>query len=122
MFVDPTWVSSGYGDLQYKVVCLDGMNVDGWIITFDGTPGVFVLSRTDNPSRAPIQPEHMTAGPFPTEGAALLAAEECKKRGYVAWAIFKGERFDQSRRLSGPNYIHHNEPVRNPAWLSAHGM
>ena len=57
-----------------------------------------------------------------TETIGKIAAEECKKRGYVAWAIFKGESFTRSRRLSGPNYIHHNEPVRNPAWLSAHGM
>lgn len=51
-----------------------------------------------------------------------IAAEECKKRGYVAWAIFKGESFTNSHPLSDPWYVDRSKPVRNPAWLSAYGM
>lgn len=51
-----------------------------------------------------------------------IAAEECEKRGYVAWAIFKGERFTNSVRVSEIWYVNPQEPVRDLAWLSAHGM
>ena len=51
-----------------------------------------------------------------------IAAEECKKRGYVAWAIFKGESFTNSSPLSDPWYVDRGEPVRNPARLNAHSM
>ena len=51
-----------------------------------------------------------------------IAEEECKKRGYVAWAIFKGESFTNSVRVSDVWYIVPREPVRDPVWLSAHGM
>lgn len=51
-----------------------------------------------------------------------IAAEECKKRGYEAWAIFKGESFTNSVRVSNIWYAHTQEPVQEPAWLSAHGM
>jgi hypothetical protein len=51
-----------------------------------------------------------------------LAAEECKKRGYIAWAIFKGESFTNSVRVSHIWHAHAQEPARDPAWLSAHGM
>lgn len=57
----------------------------------------------------------------PTDNAAI-AARECKARGYVAWAIFRGETFTRSARVSGPHYLTQSEPVRNPAWLAAHGM
>lgn len=51
-----------------------------------------------------------------------IAADECKKRGYVAWAIFKGESFTNSVRVSDIWYVVPQEPVKDPAWLSAHGM
>lgn len=51
-----------------------------------------------------------------------IAAEECKKRGYDAWAIFKGESFTNSSPLSEVWYVNPQEPVSNPAWLNAHGM
>ena len=51
-----------------------------------------------------------------------IAAEECKKRGYVAWAIFMGESFTNSVRVSNVWYIVSQEPVQDPVWLSAHGM
>ena len=51
-----------------------------------------------------------------------LAAEECKKRGYISWAIFKGESFTNSVRVSHIWHAHTQEPARDPAWLSAHGM
>lgn len=49
-----------------------------------------------------------------------IAEEECAKRGYIAWAIFRGETFTRSQRVSQINYITSSAPVRNPAWLSAH--
>ena len=51
-----------------------------------------------------------------------IAAEECKKRGYIAWAIFKGGSFTNSVRVSNVWYIVSQEPVQDPVWLSAHGM
>ena len=51
-----------------------------------------------------------------------LAAEECKKRGYISWAIFKGESFTNSVRVSHIWHAHTQEPARDPAWLSAYGM
>lgn len=51
-----------------------------------------------------------------------IAADECKKRGYAAWAIFKGESFTNSVRVSHIWYIVPQEPVREPSWLSAHGI
>ena len=51
-----------------------------------------------------------------------IAAEECKKRGYIAWAIFKGGSFTNSVLVSNVWHAHSQAPVLNPAWLSAHGM
>lgn len=51
-----------------------------------------------------------------------IAADECKKRGYVAWAIFKGESFTNSVRVSHIWHARAQEPARDPAWLSAHDM
>ncbi len=51
-----------------------------------------------------------------------IAADECKKRGYVAWAIFKGESFTNSVRVSHIWHARAQEPARDPAWLSAHGI
>lgn len=50
------------------------------------------------------------------------AANECKRRGYIAWRIFKGEAFSRSAPVSGLWYVAEDKPVRNPAWLSAHSM
>lgn len=46
-----------------------------------------------------------------------IAADECKKRGYVAWAIFKGESFTSSVKVSDRWYVNESKPVRGPAWL-----
>ena len=51
-----------------------------------------------------------------------IATNECKKRGYVAWAIFKGESFTNSVRVSHIWHARAQEPAREPSWLSAHGM
>lgn len=53
---------------------------------------------------------------------AETAQEECQRRGYVAWRIFKGDRLDSASPISQLWYVHKNEQVRNPSWLSAHGM
>jgi hypothetical protein len=34
-----------------------------------------------------------------------LAAKECKKRGFIAWSIFKGATFFNAKRVSGPWYV-----------------
>lgn len=41
-----------------------------------------------------------------------IAAEECKKRGYEAWAIFKGESFMNAVRVSNVWYVVPQEPVQ----------
>ena len=51
-----------------------------------------------------------------------IAADECKRRVYIAWAIFKGESFTNSVQVSDIWYVVPQEPVKDPAWLSAHGM
>lgn len=48
-----------------------------------------------------------------------IAAQECEKRGYVAWQVHQGN-FARSNPVSGVWYVHKNEPVHNPCWLSAH--
>jgi hypothetical protein len=50
------------------------------------------------------------------------AAAECQRRGYIAWRIFKGESFTRSAPISQLWFVSKDEPVRNPAWLSAHAM
>jgi len=50
------------------------------------------------------------------------AAAECKRRGYIAWRIFKGASFTRSAPVSQLWFVHQDEPVSNPAWLSAHAM
>ena len=51
-----------------------------------------------------------------------IAEEECKRRVYIAWAIFWGESFTNSVRVSHIWHAHAQEPAREPSWLSAHGM
>lgn len=48
------------------------------------------------------------------------AASECQRRGYAAWRIFKGESFTRSAPISQVWYVHPDEPVINPVWLSAY--
>ena len=50
------------------------------------------------------------------------AAAECKRRGYLAWRIFKGDTFTRSAPISQMWHANNPAPVRNPAWLSAHAM
>ena len=48
-----------------------------------------------------------------------IAAEECKKRGFVAWQIHSGD-FRQSKPISQIWHVTNDEPVKNPVWLSAY--
>jgi hypothetical protein len=48
-----------------------------------------------------------------------IAAQECKKRGFVAWQIHSGD-FRKSQPISQVWYTHDDEPVKNPLWLSAY--
>ena len=50
------------------------------------------------------------------------AAQECKRRGYVAWRVFKGEAFTRSAPISQLWYVNNAAQTHNPVWLSAHGM
>jgi hypothetical protein len=50
------------------------------------------------------------------------AAAECKRRGYLAWRIFRGESFTRSAPVSQLWYANTTTPTRNPAWLGAMGM
>lgn len=50
------------------------------------------------------------------------AANECKRRGYLAWRIFKGEAFSRSAPVSQLWYVNVTGQLHNPSWLSAHGM
>lgn len=49
-----------------------------------------------------------------------ISAAECKKRGYIAWRIFKGETFTRSTAVSGLWFVDNSKPVINPVWLSAY--
>ena len=51
-----------------------------------------------------------------------IAEEECRKRGYEAWAVFRGESLMNGGRVSEIWCVNPQEPVREPSWLSAHGM
>jgi len=59
-------------------------------------------------------------GRLSTETIGSIAAAECTKRKYAAWRIFKGETFTRSAPVSQLWYVHNDQPVRNPVWLSAH--
>lgn len=61
-------------------------------------------------------------GRYRSETNGKIAADECKKRGYVAWRIFSGESFTRSRPVSQLWYVTSDKHVSNPAWLSSHGM
>lgn len=41
-------------------------------------------------------------GRLSKQAIARIAETECMKRGYTAWAIFRGETFTRSHKVSGP--------------------
>lgn len=47
---------------------------------------------------------------------AETAAAECKKRGYVAWRLYKGDSFTRSMPISGMWYTNDPHPSTHPAW------
>ena len=49
-----------------------------------------------------------------------IAKQECIKRKYLGWRIFKGESFTRSKPVSQLWYERPNEGVKNPVWLSAY--
>jgi len=50
-----------------------------------------------------------------------IAAQECSKRGYVAWQVHAG-CFRESNPISQVWYVSESKPVQKPVWLSAHAM
>ena len=50
-----------------------------------------------------------------------ISAQECQKRGFVAWQIHEGD-FRESKPISQVWYVNESKPVFNPSWLSAHSM
>lgn len=50
-----------------------------------------------------------------------ISAQECLKRGFVAWQIHQGD-FRESKPISQIWYVSESKPFVNPAWLSAHSM
>ncbi len=79
--------------------------ITGNIIEACGDRSVIVLDGRNAPS---------------TLGA--IAESECKRRGFVAWRIFRGESFTRSAPVSQLWFVHEDKPVSNPVWLSAHSM
>lgn len=61
-------------------------------------------------------------GRLSAENIGRIAAEECRRRGFVAWQVFKGESFTRSRAVSGRWPVCESRPAKAPVWLSAHGM
>lgn len=58
-------------------------------------------------------------GRLSSENIGKIAAECCKQRKYLAWAIFKGESFTRSKRISQLWYVHKAD---NTAMSASHGM
>lgn len=50
-----------------------------------------------------------------------IAEDECRKRGYAAWAVFQGESFTRSTQMCSPNFINDPKPIHNP-WGLAYGV
>lgn len=50
-----------------------------------------------------------------------ISAQECQKRGFVAWQIHQGD-FRESKPASGIWYVSDSKPTNNPSWLAAHAM
>ena len=61
-------------------------------------------------------------GRLSRENIGKIAAHECERRGYMAWRIFRGETLNRSNPVSGIWYVQKINSVKNPSWLSAHGM
>ena len=49
------------------------------------------------------------------------AAAEAKRRGYVAWRIFKGESFTRSAAISQLNYVDTGKPITPSASSAYYG-
>lgn len=60
-------------------------------------------------------------GRLSNENIGKIAEECCQQRGYLAWAIFKGESFTRSNRISLLWYIH-NDKTDNSAMSALYGM
>lgn len=60
-------------------------------------------------------------GRLSNRNIGLIAQDECRKRGYVAWSVFQGESFTRSTRLCSPNFINDPKPIHNP-WGLAYGV
>ncbi len=56
-------------------------------------------------------------GRYSNNNNAEIAASECKKRGYLAWAIYRGETFTRSNRVSGPWYV--SNDIKDKTAMSA---
>lgn len=50
-----------------------------------------------------------------------ISAQECLKRGFVAWQIHHGD-FRESKPISQIWYVSESKPIVNPSWVSAHSM
>lgn len=50
-----------------------------------------------------------------------ISAQECLKRGFVAWQIHQGD-FRESKPISQIWYVSESKPIVNPLWVSAHSM
>ena len=59
-------------------------------------------------------------GRLSSENIGIIAARECEKRKYLAWAIFKGESFTRSKRISQLWYVH-NDKSDNTASSAFYG-
>lgn len=50
-----------------------------------------------------------------------ISAQECLKRGFVAWQIHQGD-FRESKPVSQIWYVSESKPIVNPSWVSSHSM
>ena len=50
-----------------------------------------------------------------------IAAEECRRRRYVAWQIHSGD-FRESKPISHICYVNNDAPKKGSVGLSAHGV
>lgn len=55
------------------------------------------------------------------ETIRLFAEKEGVKRGYLAWALFKGESFSRSAKVSG-RWTIYNKPADLSAMTATHGV
>ena len=59
-------------------------------------------------------------GRLNAQNIGAIAAHECEKRGYLAWAIYKGENFTRSKKISGPWWINKRK-ADNTAMSASYG-